>query len=706
MLYSSAPVDLLLKVRALIVEVARIKPWTLVFDFRVENHEPLVFRPWQVTANLELALRYLRREERAVTLWVDALCINQADDDEKKVHIRRMDWVYANASPVVVWLGGYHGIQEPHFGSGCTEGEECEHRRQIQSAFDLVWSLSGWRLTVPSHFTESNKSRYPDARRGLRDIHNRGWWERLWVIQEVALATGPVQMQCGHNVCELRHFWSAHYSIRLSYPSDNEMIQGSQSAERFRVVASTFSYSDMEDQPSNEQPFQELIGTSLKGLFNLFGYDVDNNETPFREQDFGARLQRILLRTAGQFRCCEDQDRFFAVLGIAVGARPGRNSQVRDLVRFASSYPTILAIALGLDRFSKLTSAGTILTSASMAFMLAYSAWSAFYESYARHWTVSRPEYVVIDDRPAAIEANTLDNLLRTSTRTRAEFFATLAADLATKTRTLAFLDAAQCGEDDDSHMPSWVPNWKRDVDERAYKFAIRKKRDGQAVDSFRFTNNGKALEVWGRPRGTVHVVRSTDPTSPPPTLIQRIFEQWLALPLELKKQIVDVFLIVCRFRLRAVTEFMRRSLERESHSKPALDDDEIRAIPEYQEYVHSAALAWLSLRTAPSSVGAKKLVEGGKTLVYSFDRRGRELGFLRVGEARRGDQIVFVPGCYHHLVLRRQDMQADFDSVGVCWKLVGLVAMGWAETRLAGCSEGEWARLRREKGLFKYCII
>jgi hypothetical protein len=42
-------------------------------------------------------------DERLV--WIDALCINQSDDEEKTEQVRRMGEVYAQAKQVIVYLG-------------------------------------------------------------------------------------------------------------------------------------------------------------------------------------------------------------------------------------------------------------------------------------------------------------------------------------------------------------------------------------------------------------------------------------------------------------------------------------------------------------------------------------------------------------------------------------------------------------------------
>lgn len=63
-------------------------------------------RLW-VTKNCELALRYLRLREpsSARVLWVDAICINQKDVNERGHQVRIMRDVYSKATRSLIWLG-------------------------------------------------------------------------------------------------------------------------------------------------------------------------------------------------------------------------------------------------------------------------------------------------------------------------------------------------------------------------------------------------------------------------------------------------------------------------------------------------------------------------------------------------------------------------------------------------------------------------
>ncbi|RYP74485.1 hypothetical protein DL771_002959 [Monosporascus sp. 5C6A] len=58
-----------------------------------------------VGRNLAKALRYLRYEDRARVMWIDAICINQADVKERSSQVRRMSHIFSLANRVVAWLG-------------------------------------------------------------------------------------------------------------------------------------------------------------------------------------------------------------------------------------------------------------------------------------------------------------------------------------------------------------------------------------------------------------------------------------------------------------------------------------------------------------------------------------------------------------------------------------------------------------------------
>lgn len=58
-----------------------------------------------ITRNLYDALKDLRHQTVARTLWVDTICVNQSDLEERCRQVQRMSDIYTLARRVVVWLG-------------------------------------------------------------------------------------------------------------------------------------------------------------------------------------------------------------------------------------------------------------------------------------------------------------------------------------------------------------------------------------------------------------------------------------------------------------------------------------------------------------------------------------------------------------------------------------------------------------------------
>jgi hypothetical protein len=149
-----------------------------------------------VTKNAWSALWHLRKKFGPIKIWMDAICINQNDNNEKRVQIPLMSDIYSNAEVVYIWLGSgdkktdraMKYIQKG--GLPFSFGMKKEEQDNIPSAnymsvrlgFHIFFQLVTWR-TKPHN-------------KGLRVIFSRRWINRLWTLQEVLLARKPVLM-CG-----------------------------------------------------------------------------------------------------------------------------------------------------------------------------------------------------------------------------------------------------------------------------------------------------------------------------------------------------------------------------------------------------------------------------------------------------------------------------------------------------------------------------
>jgi hypothetical protein len=73
----------------------------------MSNLQPIIVddTKFEVTVNLAAALRRVRHIQQPRILWVDAICINQNDPEEKNTQIPLMGRIYTTASTVLVWLG-------------------------------------------------------------------------------------------------------------------------------------------------------------------------------------------------------------------------------------------------------------------------------------------------------------------------------------------------------------------------------------------------------------------------------------------------------------------------------------------------------------------------------------------------------------------------------------------------------------------------
>lgn len=137
------------------------------------------------------ALRYLRLPDVPRVLWIDAVCINQQNVRERSQEVPRMGEIYNRAQQVVVWLGPED--------NGTTVA--LEMIKDLSAGVVMEWHRRLF-TTLPGSEAETlrnhaEQSTFPLERwAALKGFITRPWFQRLWVRQEVRLAT-KVVVQCG-----------------------------------------------------------------------------------------------------------------------------------------------------------------------------------------------------------------------------------------------------------------------------------------------------------------------------------------------------------------------------------------------------------------------------------------------------------------------------------------------------------------------------
>jgi Heterokaryon incompatibility protein (HET) len=62
-------------------------------------------KPFDIALNLVAALRRLRYPNNNRRLWVDAICINQGDLDERSSQVAIMSAIFEQAEGAILWVG-------------------------------------------------------------------------------------------------------------------------------------------------------------------------------------------------------------------------------------------------------------------------------------------------------------------------------------------------------------------------------------------------------------------------------------------------------------------------------------------------------------------------------------------------------------------------------------------------------------------------
>ncbi len=230
-------------------------------------------RKKDVTASLYSALRHMRslktpRVDQAVNpplvdqvvatpIWIDALCINQDDADERRLQVAMMADIYLDADRVMIFLGEGNALTDYLFRSINSRRFRAWLESSADRDLELVQAGGAGRADITRAVTSFW---------AFFEIFSRPWWGRVWVVQEVALARRDPLVVCGKSAV----MWKDLAALQ------SDLLKFSQLANRIHLVDWTlsgmqetmFRLSDLEMRKTAVVPYYSML--TVRGLVDDF----------------------------------------------------------------------------------------------------------------------------------------------------------------------------------------------------------------------------------------------------------------------------------------------------------------------------------------------------------------------------------------------------------------------------------------------------
>lgn len=146
-----------------------------------------------VTTNLLSALQHLRQPGNARLVWIDAICINQVRKEERDQQVQLMRDIYHQAREVLVWLG-------PEFENSSQCLRLVPKLAEVWGKRDDAQQAKEEQNQGVLSFQEAKELGLPELSdpiwETLKRLLRQPWFDRVWVIQEVAVSNRAI-VTCG-----------------------------------------------------------------------------------------------------------------------------------------------------------------------------------------------------------------------------------------------------------------------------------------------------------------------------------------------------------------------------------------------------------------------------------------------------------------------------------------------------------------------------
>ncbi|KAI1130741.1 heterokaryon incompatibility protein-domain-containing protein [Nemania abortiva] len=249
----------------------------------------------KITVNLACAIRHLRHPEIPLKIWIDALCINQNSASEKNAQVALMRDIYAGAEEVIVFLGDGvdYRVSKAHLRRPLPlpvvfwndsrddvhlrlfrDSPESHYKRKTWNAFRVtclvrILSQPGDYHYAGALIERSGVRQHQEIFELLRRLLVEPWWQRIWVVQEVAIL--PKVTICYGNVTAP---WNMFVQAAETIKSQPHRLIGE--AEYVKVL-SLFTRQRFSDRKATDErdKIYALLGLAKEEGLLVPNYSVD-----------------------------------------------------------------------------------------------------------------------------------------------------------------------------------------------------------------------------------------------------------------------------------------------------------------------------------------------------------------------------------------------------------------------------------------------
>lgn len=219
----------------------------------------------QVTQNLRSLLRHLRSSSEVLTLWIDAVCINQSDLDEKNWQLQLMPDLYRGSTRTAIWIGGTSAWS--HSGLHISRILGQADMLQTTDAAKVIDGNKGQRRFAEGCLSPESG---PDFNTDFLALLRRPWFTRVWQIQEAILAPDSI-LHVGLDSVDWTTFKRAvHYGFK-----HNLLISRSDRADYVNRIENAYTFVPTRRDHETNNPAYILQSYLMDHRYRQSKYPVD-----------------------------------------------------------------------------------------------------------------------------------------------------------------------------------------------------------------------------------------------------------------------------------------------------------------------------------------------------------------------------------------------------------------------------------------------